>query len=532
MKICIIEWMKTSRQKTATGILFTDFYQLTMAQLYFRAGLHDKPVQFDHFFRDYPDYKGHQAGYCVNAGLGTLLEWMQATRVRREDIEFLRAQVSVSGKPLFWKDFLGWLKKNGDFSALSLSAIPEGRVVHPHVPLTVVQGPLAMAQVLESALLNKINYQVAVATKASRVKLSGLGRPILEFGMRRAHGAGANDGVRAAMIGGADFSSNTGVSCLLGYPPKGTQAHSLIQLFLSLGRGELEAFRAYAELYPDDCLLLVDTVDTIESGIPNAIKVFTELRKKGHRPLGIRLDSGDLAHLTVRAARMLDRAGFPDTTIVLSNQLDEIVIWQIVTQVAAEAPAYGLDPDKVIGRLVFGVGTRLITSEGASSLGGVYKLAAVYHDGEWRPAIKLSDSLDKTPNPGKKTAWRLYDGRNKAMADLLGLDGEEPSRSSRLILRHPSDADAYRVIRREEVSRIEPLLKEFVREGRVVSPPASIEEMRAARQADLARLDDGVKRLVNPHIYHVSLTSRLWNLKQELIARTRPPLPNDKPKEV
>ncbi len=508
----------------AFGALFTDFYQLTMAQLYFKVGLHGRPVQFDHFFREYPDYGSHQAGYCVNAGLGTLLEWARSVRFCRKDVKILGALPSRGGKPLFARDFLRWLLADGDFSSLSIRAVPEGRVIHPQVPITVVRGPLAPAQILESALLNKINYQVAVATRAARIKFSARNRPVLEFGMRRAHGAAADEGARAALIGGADFTSNTGISCRLGIPPKGTQAHSLIQLFISLGGEEIDAFRAYADLYPDDCLLLVDTVDTLGSGVPNAVRVFEELRKKGRRPLGIRLDSGDLAHLTVRSAAMLDQAGFPDAAIVLSNQLDEMLIWQIITQIVSEAPVYGLDPDRVIERLIFGVGTRLITSESASSLGGVYKLTAVRHQGEWRPTIKLSDSIDKTPNPGNKNVWRLYDRRGKAMADLLGLEGEDPGVHSRLILRHPSDADTYRVVRREEISRIEPLLQEYVREGKEVFPPPALEETREARRADLDRLDDGVKRLVNPHIYHVSMTSRLWDLKQELIARTRPPL--------
>ncbi|MBN2304126.1 MAG: nicotinate phosphoribosyltransferase, partial [Anaerolineae bacterium] len=333
--------MNHTEQQIAEGILFTDFYQLTMAQLYFRMGLHEKHVQFDHFFRDYPNYGSHQAGYCINAGLEWLLNWMQDAHFTPGDIDYLRAQTSRTGKRVFEDDFLAWLGANGTFSGLTLHAIPEGRVVHPNVPLTVVQGPMVQAQLLETALLNQLNYQTLIATKASRMHRSGRGQLLMEFGLRRGHDRGANAGARAALIGGADFTSNVGISRVLGYPPKGTHAHSMVQVFMALGLGELGAFRAYADLYPDDCLLLVDTIDTLQSGIPNAITVFEELRRKGYEPVGIRLDSGDLAHLSIQAARMLDEAGFPDTVIVLSNNLDEMVIWQIITQIRDEAPRQG-----------------------------------------------------------------------------------------------------------------------------------------------------------------------------------------------
>jgi Nicotinic acid phosphoribosyltransferase len=229
---------------------------------------------------------------------------------------------------------------------------------------------------------------------------SGQGRPVLEFGLRRGQGKGANAGARAALIGGADFTSNVGVSHVLGYPPRGTHAHSMVQVFMALGMGELEAFRAYAEVYPDECLFLVDTISTLESGVPNAIKVFEELRRKGHEPLGVRLDSGDLAYLSVQTAKMLNDAGFPHTSIVLSGDLDELVIWQILTQIRDEAPRYGVDADQLVRRLIYGVGTRLITSHGEPALGGVYKLVAARTDGRWTPAIKVADSPGKIPNPG------------------------------------------------------------------------------------------------------------------------------------
>jgi nicotinate phosphoribosyltransferase len=513
--------MKSTGRPTAEGILFTDEYQLTMAQLYFRMGLHERHAQFDHFFRHYPDFGPHMAGYCINAGLEWLLDWMQESRFTDEDIEYLRGQRSTSGGKLFGDDFLGWLKKNGNFECISLQAIPEGRVVHPNVPLTVVCGPFAMAQILETSLLNHLNYQTLIATRAARIHESGRGQPLIEFGMRRAHDKGANAGARAALIGGADFTSNVGISHVLGFPPKGTHAHSMVQAFMALGAGEIGAFKAYAEVYPDDCLLLVDTINTLESGLPNAIKVFEELKKKGHRPAGIRIDSGDLAYLAVRSAKMLNDAGFPDTKIVLSNELDELVIWQIITQIQDEAPRYGMDADNLIGRLMYGVGTRLITSQGQSALGGVYKLVAVREGDEWIPAIKLSETPEKTINPGFKSVRRIYDVREKATADLICREGEEPEEMDGIVLRHPIERSKSRTLRRDDISGMEHLLVNVMREGRVTYSFPSIEEIREIRDDDVERLDAGVKRLVNPHVYHVSLTEGLWVLKQRLIASAR-----------
>ena len=513
--------MNSSEQATAEGILFTDMYQLTMAQLYFRMGLHEKLGQFDHFFRHYPDYGSHKAGYCINAGLEWLLDWMKEARFGSKDLEYLRGQKSRTGGQLFGDDFLTWLERDGDFSAISLWAIPEGRVVHPSVPLTVVRGPLAMAQILETSLLNHLNYQTLIATKAARIREIGQGQIMLEFGLRRAHGRGANEGARAALIGGADFTSNVGVSAVLGYPPKGTHAHSMVQLFIALGMSELQAFRAYAEVYPDDCLLLVDTINTLESGVPNAIQVFEELRSKGHEPMGVRLDSGDLAYLSIQVAGMLNMAGFENTSIVLSNNLDEMIIWQIITQISQEAPRYGVEPDALIKRLVYGVGTRLITSWGEPALGGVYKLVAVHDDGKWLPAIKISESLSKTPNPGYKRAWRLYDKRGKATADMLGLVDEDPHLMTEIELYHPTEHTKYRRLAVEDISLVEPLLVEILRDGELVYDLPDIEAMRKLRCEDVEHLDPGVRRIMYPHIYHVSLTRRLWDLKQSLINTAR-----------
>jgi nicotinate phosphoribosyltransferase len=290
---------------------------------------------------------------------------------------------------------------------------------------------------------------------------------------------------------------------------------------------ELDAFRAFADTYPDDCILLVDTIDSLGSGIPNAIKVFEELKRKGHAPVGIRLDSGDLAHLSIQAARMLDAAGFPEVGIVLSNELDELSIWQILTQIGQEAARSGLDADRIIRRLSYGVGTRLITSSGDSSLNGVYKLVALRRNQKWVPAMKLSDSPSKIPNPGDKRLWRLYDRRGKATADLLSTKEESPQNMPRIILRHMTEASLQRSLRKAELTEIEPLLVDVLKDGRRLCEFPPIAAIRTVRQADMERLDPGVKRLMNPHIYHVSLTERLFQLKQRLIASMRAGVPRE-----
>ena len=513
--------MKRDEERTAEGILYTDQYQLTMAQLYFRMGLHERQAQFDHFFRSYPDYGSHQAGYCINAGLEWLLDWMERVQIREKDLEYLRSQRGQEGKRIFGDDFLDWLGQNGTFEGITLHAIPEGRVVHPNVPLTVVRGPLAMAQILETPLLNHLNYPTLIATKAARVHQSGRGQLLLEFGLRRAQYTAANAGARAALIGGADFSSNVGVSHVLGYPPKGTHAHSMVQVFMALGEGELAAFRAYADVYPDNCLLLVDTIDTLESGVPNAIRVFEELRRQGHEPVGIRLDSGDLAYLSIQSAKMLNEAGFPDASIVLSSGLDEMVILQIITQIREEAERYGVDPDALVKRLVYGVGTHMITSEGDAALDGVYKLVAVQDEGgTWTPAIKISETPAKIPNPGNKRVWRLYDTRDKAVADLMTLQDEDPREMERIQLHHPVEHNVRRTWDQGDLSHIEPLLVEILHDGQLVYEQPTLDEMRERRREDLEHLDPGVKRILNPHIYHVSLSEKLWDLKQRLIEET------------
>jgi nicotinate phosphoribosyltransferase len=497
--------------------LFTDYYQLSMAQVYHRFGLHNTKVKFDYFFRNYPDYGGHKAGYCIFAGLESFCLWLSNLKFSENAITYLKNTKGVSGDYIFCTSFLQWLRSENLYQSLNIWAMPEGRIVHYYEPLMVVEANLVTAQLIESSLLNHCNFQTLIATKASRIREAGERRPLIEFGLRRAHGAGAIDATRAALIGGADFSSNASVSYHLNVSPKGTHAHSLVQLFIALGEGEIGAFKAYADVYPDDCLLLVDTVNTLESGVPNAIKVFEILKKKGHIPLGIRLDSGDLAYLAIKAASMLDKAGFENTVIVLSNNLDELVLMQIVKQIRDEAWGYGVDPQKLINRLIYGVGTKLITSQGHSSLDGVYKLTAVYKDNLWIPTLKVSETSEKTVLPGCKSIWRVYDNNGKSTADIICLEGENPCSMNEIVIRHPIRSDLIRTLSHTMISGMEPLLSCIVKSGEFVKSFPVLDEIRNLRDKDLDRLDMGIRRMINPHIYHVSISEKLYKLKTDLI---------------
>ncbi|MDX1468682.1 MAG: nicotinate phosphoribosyltransferase [Acidimicrobiia bacterium] len=506
------------RKPTLGGVLATDQYQLTMAQMYWKEGLADRTAQFDYFFRNYPDYGTHQAGYCITAGLGWLLDWMESARFTDDDLMLLRSQRTSDGNPRFDDGFIAWLAEHGEFSAIEVEAVPEGRVVHANAPIATVRGPLAMAQILETPFLNRMNYPTLIATKASRVKEAAREGPVLEFGMRRGPEAGADAGGRAALIGGCDFSSNVALSHSVGLDPKGTHAHSLVQVFMALGLGELEAFRRFAAIYPDECVLLVDTIDVLGSGVPNAISVFEELSQQGHEPGGIRLDSGDLAFFAVQSAILLNEAGFDDVPIVLSSDLDELTIWQILSQIESEASNYGLEARELTERLVFGVGTRLITSKGDSALGGVYKLVGVRDEqGDWAPAIKVSEDVAKIPIPGEKKVFRVYDRRRLATADVVALAGEDILAGKRLELFH-THRDLHRTIDTSEISQVEELLEPVFSSGVRKDGAPDIPELRQRRGNDLSRLDPGVRRLVNPHIYHVSLTRSLKKLQKDLVS--------------
>jgi len=511
--------LKKFNQEVTEGFLFVDQYELVMAQFYFKMGFHNQTVQFEHFFRSYPNYGSHKAGYCINAGLEWFVDWMMNTSVTEKDIELLKQSKTSEGKKLYSDDFLKWLKENGNFSSVSLKSIPEGRVIHPNVPITIVEGPLAKLQILETALLNQINYQILIATKASRIKEIVKCQSILEFGTRRGHDRGSIAGTRAALIGGADYSSNVGISYQLGFPPKGTHAHSLVQLYLASGKSELEAFQAFADLYPDDCVLLIDTIDTLNSGLPNAVKVFENLKQKGHKPVGVRLDSGDLAYLTIKSSLYLDKAGFPDTKIVLSNELDELRIWQIISQIIAEAPSFNADADKIIKRMTFGVGTNLITSSGDPSLSGVYKLTAVKDDGKWLPTLKISESTKKMTLPGEKQVWRIIEKAGKATDDLICLISEKPQEAESLTLINVLKDEERRVVFKKNILNLEPLLIEVINNGKLIYEFPLVQKIRETREKDLSNLDFGVKRLINPHTYQVSISKELWELKKNLIQK-------------
>lgn len=499
------------------GLLGTDQYQLAMAQVYWKEGLADRDAQFDYFFRSYPDYGNHQAGYCVAAGMSWLLDWMEDVRFESEDLELLASQETASGARRFDQGFLEWLAEYGDLSEIRVHAVPEGRVVHANAPIATVTGPLAMAQILETPFLNRLNYPTLIATKAARVDYAARGATVLEFGMRRGPHSGVNAGGRAALIGGADFTSNVALSHAVGLDPKGTHAHSMVQAFIALGSSELEAFRKFAQLFPEACILLVDTIDVMQSGVPNAIEVFEELREAGHQPAGIRIDSGDLAYLTIQSAAMLDAAGFEEVAIVLSSDLDELVIWQILSQLESEAPRYGLDPSALVGRVTFGVGTRLITSHGDPALGGVYKLVTVDdRDGEPKPAIKISENIEKIAVPGEKRLIRAYDTRGLATADIIALSGEDPMSANPIQLFHPH-REVRRTLEQGEISDWEDLLEPMFESGKRQDGAPDLDTLRDRRRADLERLDPGVRRLVNPHIYHVSLAKEMKDLQLELM---------------
>lgn len=511
--------------------LFTDHYQLVMAQLYVDEGLADRPAQFSYHYRSNPDYGSYQAGFCVFAGLEPLLDWLDELEVSDDDIDALRQQRTPRGAQRFSDDFLDWFRANGSLADVELRAVPEGRVVHPHEPLIVATGPLGQAQLLETALLNLCNYPTLIATKAARITEIAAGAPVLEFGMRRGHGSGVDEAARAALIGGCSATSNVQAAVALGREARGTHSHSMVQAYLALhdddepdgpSAGELAAFRAFARLYPDECTLLVDTVNTLRSGVPNAITVFSELKEAGHEPAGIRLDSGDLAHLAVQSAGQLDEAGFSTASIVLSSDLDELTIWQILTQIDLEARRDGIDPAAIRDRLVYGVGTRLITSAGDSSLGGVYKLIAV-GDGneEWLPALKLSESTLKIPIVGPNRTFRLHDRRGHAVVDLIMRDHEEPFADGEQVVRHPFQSDVSRTLRRDEITRWDEL-HELVRSDGTRRPERpSIDTLAARRAHDIDLLDAGVRRLVNPHTYHVSVSPALWQRQQEAITELR-----------
>ena len=466
--------------------MLTDYYELTMMQGYFLHA-HNPRAVFEMFFRRSP----FGGGFAVFAGLEPLIRTISDFRFAQDELEFL------AGQKIFRREFLDYLagfRFSGD-----IHAVEEGSIVFPNEPLVRVRAPLMEAQLLESLLLNILNFQTLIATKAARIYLASEGGTVLEFGMRRAHGVnGALSAARSAFIGGAAATSNTLAGKRYGIPVSGTMAHSWIMSFES----ELAAFRRYAEVYPENCTLLIDTYDTLRSGLENAITVGLELKAQGHMGFGVRLDSGDLDYLSKKVRERLDRAGLEHAKIAASNELDEGIIHQLITE--------GAPID------VWGVGTHLVTGKDDPALTGVYKLMAIENGGRFVPTIKVSNNPDKITDPGIKQVHRFYNGSGSPIADLLTLEDEvlESGRSYRFY--HPKYP--YRHIDVSDYGRIEALLKPVMREGRVTVEFPDLQTLQGRTRANLESLDHTYRRLINPHVYKVSLSERLKDLKFGLIA--------------
>ena len=471
--------------------LLTDLYEMTMMQGYFKTGNRDVAV-FDAFYRTNPC----DGGYAVCAGLDQMIDYIKNLHFDEEDISYLR---SLS---IFDEDFLTYLS-NFKFSG-DIYAIPEGTLIFPREPLVKVVAPIMEAQLIETAVLNIINHQSLIATKTSRIVFAARGDGIMEFGLRRAQGADAGTyGARAAMIAGCIGTSNVLAGKLFDVPVKGTHAHSWIMSFPD----ELTAFRAYAKLYPSACILLADTYDTLGSGVPNAIRVFQEMRDAGI-PLtfyGIRLDSGDLAYISKKARKMLDDAGFPDAVISASNDLDEYLIDSLKIQGAAITS--------------WGVGTNLITSKDCPSFGGVYKLAAIKdrHTGKFIPKIKLSENTEKVTNPGNKTIQRIYDKETgKIIADLICLVDEEFDEKNSLLLFDPIETWKKTHLAPGTYTMRE-LLVPIFKNGECVYESPKVMDIREYCKKEQETLWDESRRLVNPHEIHVDLSNELWHMKAQLL---------------
>ncbi len=475
--------------------LLTDLYELTMMQGYFKSG-NNQTVVFDAFYRTNPDGNG----YAIAAGLEQVIDYIKNLHFSPEDIAYLRSL------HIFDEDFLDYLSTfrfSGD-----IYAIPEGTVVFPREPLVKVIAPMMEAQLVETAILNIINHQSLIATKAARVVHAAQGDGVMEFGLRRAQGPDAGVyGARAAMIGGCVGTSNVLAGQLFDVPVLGTHAHSWIMSFPD----EYTAFKTYAHMYPDACTLLVDTYDTLDSGVPNAIRVFKEMQEEGYTltKYGIRLDSGDLAYLSKKARKMLDAAGFPDAVISASSDLDENLISSLKLQKAAITS--------------WGVGTNLITSKDSPAFGGVYKLAAIMGpDGTFIPKIKLSENTEKITNPGNKTIWRIYEKETgKLLADLISLVGETFDTGEKMKLFDPIETWKKTTLAGGTYTMKELLVPVF-RKGECVYTSPSVMELRQFCKDDLDTLWDECKRLTNPHKVYVDLSSKLYFMKQELLNQYSP----------
>ena len=471
--------------------LLTDLYELTMMQGYYYKQSQNETVVFDVFFRQNPCNNG----YSICAGLDQVISYIKNLNFTYEDVDYLR------GLGIFSEEFLHYL--SGFHFSGDIYAIPEGTVVFPKEPLLKVIAPIMEAQLVETAILNIINHQSLIATKTSRIVFAANGSGIMEFGLRRAQGPDAGlYGARAAMIGGCVGTSNVLAGQLFDVPVMGTHAHSWIMSF----EDEYTAFKTYADMYPDNCTLLVDTYDTLKSGVPNAIRVFQECKKEGHvlKKYGIRLDSGDLAYLSKEARKMLDAAGFPDATIVASNDLDEYLLHDL-----------GLQGAKIDS---WGVGTNLITSKDCPSFGGVYKLAATMDkDGNFIPKIKISENTEKITNPGNKTIYRIYDkATGKIKADLICFVGETYDTDKDLLLFDPIETWKKTKLPGGSYTMREILVPVF-RNGECVYQSPSVKEIAQYCRQEKDTLWDETKRLFYPHEVHVDLSQSLYDVKKALL---------------
>ena len=474
--------------------LFTDLYQLTMAQGYMQSGRSDEQATFTMHFRNYP----FEGGYAIACGLTQLASIVDEYSFSADDISYLRGLDAPAGGPLFSEDFLQYLE---DFKLdVDIDAVKEGTVVFPNEPIVRVQGSIMQCQLIETALLNVVNFQTLIATKAARVCQAADGRPVAEFGLRRAQGLGGVWASRAAVVGGCSSTSNVLAGKMFDIPVSGTHAHSWVMLF----DDELEAFREYARLFPNNCTLLVDTYD-VEQGIRNAITVGLEMRERGDRLAAIRIDSGDLAWLSKQARRMLDDAGLDDVGIVLSNDLDEHTIKSILNE---NAPV-----------TAWGVGTKLATAYDQPTLGGVYKLSAVKHPGtnEWTDRLKVSESVSKTTIPGVLNVRRYFNDDGKIAGDMV-FDIEHGVTEDEIIV-DPVDS-----LRRKNLKglRYIELLTPLARNGRSVEDArCSAMDARKRSQEQLRTLDETQLRMLNPHTYPVGFEEGLHDRRDALVASVR-----------
>ncbi len=471
--------------------LVMDLYEMTMSNGLLDTDFENVIAYFDMFFRKVPD----NGGYAIMAGVEQLIEYFNNLKFSASDIEYLK------GLNLFDERFINFLR---DFKfSCDVWAVPEGTPIFPQEPIVTVRGPVMQAMLVETYLLLCINHQSLIATKSNRIVRAAKGRPVMEFGARRAQGAdAAYYGARAAIIGGCTGTSDIKTAKDFGVAASGTMAHSWVQLF----DDEYTAFRTYAEKYPSSCLLLVDTYNVLESGIPNAIKVFDEvLKPKGYRPLGIRIDSGDITYLTKKVRKMLDDAGYSDCKICVSNSLDEHIIGDMLNQGA------------IIDSL--GVGERLITASSEAVFGGVYKLSAIEKDGKIIPKIKISENISKITIPGVKIPWRLYDkNTKKAIADVITLNDEKIDDTKPYVIFDPEHVWKKKTVTDFVAKKLQVKIME---NGKQVYTSPEVKEISAHRAECVDNLWDEVKRFENPHTYYVDLSQKLWDLKNNMINKIR-----------